>query len=158
MTATTPATPPGEDRQRSREGGVPGRRTRTWRRGAGGGRTLYWLLPVLAFLGGLLLGGGIIAATDIGSSDQTAAGPAEPARPGPTTSTSPGDRTITVPASCADGLDKADAALQAARDGIDALGDLDGTAARQALDRLVTLRPEITDLADRCRAAAGSGS
>lgn len=120
--------------------------------------SLYWLLPVLAFLGGLVIGGGVIAAADLGSSDQpAAAAPTPGATPGGTDSGS-GATTITIPAACADGLDRADTAAQAARDGLAGITQLDPTAVRQALERLQTLQPQIRDLAARCRVAVSTGN
>lgn len=122
------------------------------------GRNLYWLLPVLAFVGGLLIGGGVIVAADLGSSDQPAAAePAPRATPGGTDSGS-GATTITVPAACADGLDRADTAAQAAKDGLAGITQLDPAAVRSALDRLQTLQPEIRDLATRCRVGVSTSN
>jgi hypothetical protein len=69
-----------------------------------------------------------------------------------------GDRTIMIPASCVEGLDKAQAAIQHAREGVDAIGGLDSERLQQSLDRLRTLQREITDLAVTCRSAATDGS
>ena len=156
MTQTTPAggdnskaagqQPPAQQQKTD-----PPPRLREGRHGSGTTRNLYWLLPVLAFLLGVLLGGGVIAAADIGSSDEPAA--AATPSPAPAAEAS-GDRTVTVPASCADGLDRADAAIKAARDGVAAVGNLDTAALQRALDRLQTLQPQVTDLAAKCRAAA----
>ena len=163
MTGTA-ATPPGADHDetRSTEQTIP---RHTDGGGRGGHRGLYWLLPVLAFLGGLLLGGSVIAAAGLGSADEPAASATEPAgarTPAPSStsggSSTSGDRTVTIPASCVEGLDKAEAAMQRAREGVDALGDLDSTRVQQALDQLLTLQREITDLAATCRSAATDGS
>ena len=122
------------------------------------GRSLYWLLPALAFVGGLLIGGGVILAADLGSSDQPAStGTAPGATPGGTDSGSAAT-TITVPAACADGLDRADAATRAAKDGLGGIGRLDPSEVRRALERLQTLEPQIRDLAARCRVEVSSGN
>lgn len=123
---------------------------RSGRHGSGRTRNLYWLLPTFAFLLGVVLGGGVIAAANLDSGDE----PVAAATPTPDAGSDAGDRTVTVPASCADGLDRADAAVQAARNGISAIGNLDTAALQRALDRLQTLQPQISDLAGKCRAAA----
>ncbi len=132
------------------------------RRTEGGGRGrhrgLYWLLPVLALLGGLLLGGSVVGAAGLGTGGESAASDAEPSdAPTPEPSSTSGDRTVTIPGSCVEGLDRAESAIQAARNGVDAVGNLDREGLRRALDRLLTLQPEITDLAATCRSAATSG-
>jgi hypothetical protein len=163
MTGTA-ATPPGADHDetRSTEQTIP---RHTDGGGRGRHRGLYWLLPVLAFLGGLLLGGSVIAAAGLGSGDEPAASATEPAgapTPEPSTtaggSSTSGDRTVTIPASCVEGLDKAETAIQRAREGVDAIGGLDSERLQQSLDRLLTLQREITDLAATCRSAATDGS
>ena len=112
---------------------------------------LYWLLPLFAFVLGLVIGGVVIAAADLGSSDQPAAATPTPgAVPGDTDAGS-GATTITVPAACSDGLDRADTAAQAARDGLAGIGQLDPSTVRKALERLQTLQPQIRDLAEKCR-------
>ena len=112
---------------------------------------MFWLLPVLAFVGGLLLGGAVIAVADLGSSDDPSASSSVPSTTPTGTDVESTATTVTVPAACADGLDKADTAAQAAKDGITGITQLDSAAIRRALDQLQTLQPEIRDLATRCR-------
>jgi hypothetical protein len=125
----------------------------------GGGRSrlrrLSWLVPALTFVAGLLLGGGVIAAADWGGGDRPAAAQAQsvpPPNPIPS-----GDATITVPASCAEGLDRAEAALDAADTALEAVRDLDTAQLQRALDRLQGIQPDVRRLADACRAAATDG-
>ncbi|HEY6744352.1 MAG TPA: hypothetical protein VI357_01410 [Mycobacteriales bacterium] len=121
-------------------------------------RRLFWIIPVLTFVVGLLLGGGVIAASKADGDDGTASTAQDRSGAGPTASPLPsGDATITVPASCADGLDRAERAFEAADAGLAALRDLDTAKVRQVLDELQRLRPEITRLAGACRTAVTDG-
>ena len=120
-------------------------------------RRLFWLVPVLTFVAGLLLGGGVIAATRTGGDDRVAA----TSEPDGAASASPvpeGDRTIAVPASCADGLDRAKRALEAVDGGFEALRELDTARLQKVLDDLQGLEPEVTRLADACRTAVTDGN
>lgn len=121
-------------------------------------RRLFWIVPVLTFVAGLLLGGGVIAAMDLGD-DERAGVSAEDGQAGEATA-SPipeGDSTITVPASCAEGLDRAQLALEAAESGVTALRELDTARLQKVFDDLQRIQPEVTRLARACRAAAADG-
>lgn len=163
MTGTT-AAPDGRDSDRTEQHSTDDEQRPTERldgppaygqHGTGRARSLYWLLPTLAFVLGLVLGGGVIAVADLGSDDETPTASRVVDAPEPAAD---GDRTITVPASCVDGLDRAEVAAKAAKDGIDAVTRIDTAALQRALDQLQTLQPQIADLADRCRVAATDGN
>lgn len=129
---------------------------------AGSGRR-GWLLPAVTFLVGVVLGGGVIAATTSGGSTDTgsvsptaSASPAVP--PDPSPGAPPDDATVTVPGECVqlsedseDVLDLVEQAATAARD-LDAAGL--SQVVREMQDAQETLRKHAAD----CRDAAASPS
>lgn len=132
--------------------GADGRRPR--------GSGLFWLVPALTFLVGLLVGGVVIGLTGIGDdlttggAEQGDAGTAQ--QPAPTDSPGApgsGDRTVTVPGECIEAAERSEEALALTREAAQALGDLDPRRVQEIVDRLQDLDPEIRSLAAECRDA-----
>jgi hypothetical protein len=115
---------------------------------------LFWFLPALAFVVGLLLGGGVVALATWEDTDDTA-GPA----PAPTITADPpanaGDRVVVVPSSCVQGLEEAARSYETLREGLAAARDLNPAGVQEALDQLQSSQ-QVIDLAEECREAAAA--
>lgn len=120
-------------------------------------RRLFWLLPTLTFLVGLVLGGGLVA---LGSNDaESAIGQPPPSSSAPTPSGVPsagesGDGTVVVPQECVAAADTSLEVLDLVRKAVAAIGDLDARRLQEIVDRLQELDPEVTRLAETCRTEA----
>lgn len=132
--------------------GADGRRPR--------GSALFWVVPALTFLIGLLVGGVVVGLTGVGDdltaggAGQGADGSAEPGAPAATPGApGSGDRTVTVPAECIEVAERSQEALRLTREAAQALGDLDPRRVQEIVDRLQDLDPEVRALAAECRDA-----
>jgi hypothetical protein len=118
---------------------------------------LYWLLPVLALVIGLVLGGLLVGVArdgdDSAGDDVTSADSSPTATPSPTPT---GDLTVraVVPAECVEAADQASAALESVDRGLTALRELDTSQLRDVLSELERAQPEIRELAQQCREEA----
>lgn len=122
-----------------------------------GGSNVFWLLPALTFIVGVLLGGSVIAATRSGG-DKVATPPPTTTQSSalPTPGATPSDATVTVPGPCLALSDEAqsiltevDKAATAARDlNASRLGDI----VRQLQQSRSTLEKQVT----ACRNAVSS--
>lgn len=129
---------------------------------------LFWIVPALTFLAGLVLGGVLIGVAGTGSDDVPGLGPddgeetAEAGEsPSPESATEPTqDRTVTVPASCLEVAQLSQEAIDLTREAAEAVGSLDARRLQEIVDELQALEPEINELAARCQdeAAGASGS
>lgn len=114
------------------------------------------LLPALAFLAGLLLGGAVLGAA--GRSDDQTGATGERVRPSatPTPSPSGGDLLVRVPGPCLQAADRAEQAYALLERGVTAARDLDARALADLVDQVQQQRPEVQALVERCRAAAAT--
>ena len=113
---------------------------------------MFWVIPALTFVVGLLLGGGLAYATYGGDAADVTNSPARETR-APTPEAS-GDLEVTVPAECLQAITESEATFDTVREGIEALRGLDAEALRRIVDDLQTAQPRIERLANACRAAA----
>ena len=127
----------------------------------GGGRRqlqMFWILPALTFLVGLLLGGVVVGVTGLGGdagADDSAAEESPTEDPGGSAGPEPsGDATVTVPAECIETAELSQQAIALTREAAQAIGDLDARRLQEIVDDLQALEPEVNDLATRCRDAA----
>lgn len=118
-----------------------------------------WLLPVLTFLVGCLLGGVVVAAGAFDGDDDQVAAPSTTSSPEPgdgaEPSPTPSDLVVRVPESC---LRAAEAAAEASRqfdDVVAAVRDLDARRLQELVDRVQQAQPEAQRLAEQCRSVAG---
>lgn len=129
----------------------------------GGGRARSsvstWLLPVLAFLLGCLLGGLVVGA---GTSDDggSVAGPT-PTTPagaddnGADPSPSADDLVVRVPESCLQAADGATQATAQVDDVVAAVRDLDARRLQEIVDQIQQVQPDVQRFAEQCRSVAG---
>jgi hypothetical protein len=125
------------------------------------GGAMFWVVPTLTFVVGLLLGGLVVGMTGLGFGGDAGDGTAGPDGNGTpaATATTPGptepgpDRTVTIPAECLEVADTAERALDLSREAAGALGQLDARRLQEIVDELQALEPELTALAGTCREA-----
>jgi hypothetical protein len=137
------------------------------KRWSGRGR---WLVPLAAFLVGLVVGAGALAATaylvtdgrdpagsDRSAAGETTAGPAtgesgsaEPAAPA-----AGAERGITIPQACVDAVDDARRGLELLERGLRELRELDATGMQQVTDAAGRLQPVLQENVQTCRAELG---
>lgn len=128
--------------------------------------TWSWLLPVLTFLLGCLLGGGVIAAGASQDADDVAAAPSATASPGETgtgggSEDEPEDEAeddepeVRVPESCLAAADGAVVAANRVDDVVKAVRDLDARRLQELVDEVQQQQPRVRELAERCRSTAG---
>ena len=123
----------------------------------GPGLRMFWLVPTLTFIAGLLLGGGVVAATNWNDNEQAAApAPVQTTSPAPTPGPTSSDRVLVIPGSCVQGLDRAERALRTLRGGLEAAQNFDTARLQQVLDQLQQQQPDVSRLADECRQAAAT--
>lgn len=117
-----------------------------------------WLLPVLTFLVGLVLGGVVIFAGTSGDDDGAAASADASPSPGVVATEDPDstDLVVRVPQSCLDAADGALEASQQVDDAVAAVRDLDARRLQEIVDEVQRLQPDVRDQAERCRATTGS--
>lgn len=116
-----------------------------------------WLLPVLTFLVGCLLGGAVIAAGAFGGDDTDLATPTASPSPGDDASPepSPDGVAVRVPQACLDAADQAATVTSQAQDAVAAVRDLNARRLQEIVDSFQQLEPEVQRLADECRETAG---
>lgn len=121
--------------------------------------TWTWLLPVLTFLVGCLLGGVVVGAGAFGGDEQQAAAPEATASPdaGADPDPSPGadDLVVRVPESCLEAADGATEATGQVDEVVTAVRDLDARRLQEIVDRIQRVQPEVQRLAEQCRSVAG---
>lgn len=150
MASTSGAPAPGPDNDNratdAKDGGAS----------SSGGRPprMFWLIPALAFLVGLLLGGVLTYATSGGDADVPQAGDTTAtAAPSPSPGASE-DLTVVVPAACVEAADLSEATFDAVARGFTALRGFDAEALREVVDELQEAQPRVAELATQCREAA----
>lgn len=111
------------------------------------------LLPALAFVAGLLLGGAVIG-VGLQQDHQQQGAVAAGGPPTPTPSASPSGLTVDVPGSCLQAANKAEDAYGLVEKGVAAARGLDARALADLVDQAQRQRPEVQRLIDACRAAA----
>lgn len=127
------------------------------------GSSLFWMLPALTFLAGLLLGGVLVGVTaggsggipGFGGEDETAteAGGEADSEGSPQ---DPGDRTVTVPVECLEAAERSQEALGLTRQAAEAIGSFDARRLQEIVDELQGLEPEVNALARSCQDRAAS--
>lgn len=112
------------------------------------------LLPALAFVAGLLLGGGVIgAATRNSGPDGSVTADASPStEPTPTAS----GLTINVPGPCVQAANRAGDAYALLEKGVAAARDLNASALADLVAQVQRQRPEVQALVRQCQEQAGS--
>ena len=116
-----------------------------------------WLLPVLTFLVGCLLGGAVIAAGAFGGDSSDVAAPSASPEPEDDASPqpSPDGVVVRVPQACLDAADRAATVSSQAQDAVAAVRDLNARRLQEVVDSFQQLEPEVQRLADECRETAG---
>lgn len=148
-----------------RDDPVAGRSASTW----------SWLLPVLTFLLGCLLGGVVIgagtsgagggaggetvtsgttAAPDGSDGDGAAEGEGE-GEDGAGEEPASEDTVVRVPESCLAAADGAVVASNRIDDVVAAVRDLDARRLQEVVDEVQQQQPQVRELAERCRSTAG---
>lgn len=129
--------------------------------------TWTWLLPVLTFLLGCLLGGVVIGVGATGgtpeqvAAPETTSAPEEPAdEDGAGTDVSPTpdaeeDTVVRVPESCLAAADGAVVASNRIDDVVAAVRDFDARRLQEVVDEIQQQQPQVRELAERCRSTAG---
>ena len=128
--------------------------------------TWSWLLPVLTFLLGCLLGGVVIAAGASQDVDDVSAAREATASPGAAgTEDGPADEAedeaeddeaeVRVPESCLAAADGAVVAANRIDDVVEAVRDLDAQRLQELVDEVQQHQPQVRELAERCRSTAG---
>jgi len=126
--------------------------------GQGSARSTWtWLLPVLTFLVGCVLGGVVVAAGAF--DDEQVAAPSATSSPTPggdgEPSPTPSDLVVTIPESCLQAAEAAAEASQQFDDVVAAVRDLDARRLQEIVDRVQQAQPEAQRLAEQCRSVAG---
>ncbi|WP_199516647.1 hypothetical protein [Nucisporomicrobium flavum] len=114
--------------------------------GSGAGRRARWLVPVLTFLVGAVLGAAVFALIRPGA-DAELSGPARDIPVG----VAPSGGQITVPASCTQGLERARAALAGGDEAAGALRRLQTAKLQRILNDLQHAQTDVDRLAEQCR-------
>lgn len=122
-------------------------------RGRGWGWTI--LLPALAFLVGLVLGGVLIGVSRDDSGGSVAGGAAT-ALPSPTSSPGAADVTVTVPGPCVQAADRADEAYALVEKGVRAARNLDARGLADLVAQVQRDRPQVQQLIAECRTAVAA--
>ncbi|MCM4083871.1 hypothetical protein [Paractinoplanes hotanensis] len=104
----------------------------------------------MTFVVGLLLGGAVMASAG-GRDDGNAAAPGSAVTAAPSPVPAPDDRNITVPASCAQGLERARTALSTVGEAVEAARDFNSARLQELLDRLQDTEQEVERLSRQCR-------
>ena len=132
-----------------------------------GGRSSVWswLLPVLTFLLGCLLGAVVVAAGASSSAEDLTETPA--AAPSPDvpatedgevdgeTDPESEDVEVQIPESCLAAADGAVVAANRIEDAIAAVRDFDAQRLQEIVDEVQEQQPQVRELAERCRSTAG---
>lgn len=122
--------------------------------------TWTWLLPVLTFLVGCVLGGVVVAAGGSDADGERTAAPtpattADQEEDGADPSPGPTDLVVRVPQSCLDAADGATEATGQVDDVVAAVRDLDARRLQEIVDRIQQVQPRVQRLAEQCRSVAG---
>ncbi len=115
-----------------------------------------WWIPAAAFVVGLALGGGVIAATmsggDTGSAGSSPSASASSGAPTATASPStPADATLTLPGECLQVAEDSQKALDLVNDAVAAARDLDASALSDVVRELQSSQDTISKQAAECR-------
>lgn len=126
-----------------------------WTTSADGGQR-FWVIPLATFVVGLVLGGGIIALSGLGSDDDSTADADQPdstpsASPSPT---STGPDSVTIPGDCIQIATDAQELLDLADQAVTAAGDLDADALSDIVAELRTSQETLSNQASICQEAA----
>lgn len=117
------------------------------------------LLPVLAFVAGLVLGASALAilrAGDTGAGlPQAAASPSQEPTAEPSPDPSPGALRVTVPAPCVRAAEKAEVAYEVLDDAVAAARDFDARRLADVIDRAQVERAMTEELVEECEDAVG---
>jgi len=115
----------------------------------------YWLLPVVAFVIGCVLGGVLVGVAQTGSggsgADGANAAPSPTVPVGGTTRDADLEVRATVPAECLEAVDLATSSLDTVEEGLAALQEFDTATLRDVFGELQDSQPELSRLAARCR-------
>lgn len=116
-----------------------------------------WLVPLLTFVAGLVLGGFLLwlfNGDDTSSSVQAdgTEAPASPSADGasPSSAASP-EVVVRVPASCLDVADQADRAAEVFDGALEAVRDFDARRLEEIVEEVQDLQPSIQEQAQQCR-------
>ncbi|CAN5674448.1 hypothetical protein BH24ACT13_BH24ACT13_09830 [soil metagenome] len=115
---------------------------------------LLWAVPALTFLGGLVLGGVLVGVAGDKDADTTPDDRPAPTAPAPANGQE--GVTVAVPGPCLEAVDRAEAALTLAADGLSALREFDPRRLGDVVDQLQTMEPEVRRQAAECRRQAAS--
>ena len=125
-------------------------------RGPVGSPAVRWrrlLVPGLALLFGVLLGvAGTLAVTS--RPDAQPRPSADAPSPLVTPTRAPSGRALTIPASCEQGLDRAEAAMNTLSDAVLALRELQSARLQELLNELQRVERDVDALAAQCRREA----
>ncbi len=154
--------PTGQDAGGGRPGGPL---TVTQERGTG---RFFLLVPAVAFVVGLVLGGVVVAITGIGDTTRqpavagsTASPTGSPSASSPATSgTSPtsSDATVTIPGQCLQLTNNSQQLLDLVGQAATAARDLDAAKLSAVVSRLQQVQQQLKQQTDACRSAAAGGS
>lgn len=116
------------------------------------------MVPAVAFLAGLLLGGVFVALGGLGDDDD-GRGTADidtvvTDPPVPTTSASSDAVTVTVAGACLDAVEATEEVVTLGREAAAALTELDARELERIVDEMQQLEIDVRELADLCRQAS----
>jgi hypothetical protein len=122
----------------------------------------FLIVPALAFVIGVLLGGVVVAATGLGvsSNDGTTAAGGASSSPSPTetgasaTTSTSSDVVVTVPGECLQLSDESQQLLDLIDQAVQAARDLDATKLSGIVSQLQQAQQQLRTQTDACRAAA----
>ncbi|MEO7421987.1 MAG: hypothetical protein ABIU87_06285 [Ornithinibacter sp.] len=121
------------------------------------GRNSWWI-PAATFLVGLVLGGGVIAATTSGgdtvAGGDTSSSPSTGASTGPTGSPSPSgpaDAVVTVPGECLQVAEDSQKVLDLVNDAVAAVRDLDASALSDVVRKIQSSQEALSQQTTACR-------
>lgn len=116
-----------------------------------------WWIPAATFAVGLLLGGGVIAATMSGGDGDTSAGPPTASVSAPAASASPSSSsevTLTIPSECLQVAEDSQKVLDLVNDAATAVRDLDAARLSDIVRDLQVGQKTLSDQAAACRDSA----
>ena len=110
-------------------------------------------LPAATLLVGVLLGGAVVGAADVGD-DGERPGPRATPTATPAPSADQADVVVRVPGPCVQLADRTEQAYALLDRGVTAARDLDARALADLVDEVQQNRPEVAALVSRCRSQA----
>lgn len=120
-------------------------------------KSTSWWIPAATFVVGLVLGGGVIAATSSGDDAATTSA----ASPSPSTSASspgvsaspstPADATLTVPGECLQVAEDSQKVLDLVNDAVAAVRDLDASALSDVVREIQSSQDTLTKQTEACK-------